>query len=93
MQSAGTLLGGVTLVIVPLLALGADQVTKILRANQAYGVVKGYHLDEIKTPERRDMIIQELLHLNPDSKTSIFIFASPQAIVSNTAPWRGAIHY
>eukprot|EP00978_Attheya_sp_CCMP212_P046487 scaffold395390_cov24-Attheya_sp.AAC.1 len=36
-----TLLGGVTLVIVPLLALGADQVTKILRVNQAYGVVKG----------------------------------------------------
>eukprot|EP00978_Attheya_sp_CCMP212_P040030 scaffold214470_cov48-Attheya_sp.AAC.2 len=51
MQSAGTLLGGITLVIVPILALGADQVTKILRANQANGFVKGYHLDEIKTPE------------------------------------------
>eukprot|EP00978_Attheya_sp_CCMP212_P035715 scaffold157172_cov66-Attheya_sp.AAC.1 len=41
MQSAGTLPGGVTLVIVLLLALGADQVTKIFRANQTNGVVKG----------------------------------------------------
>eukprot|EP00978_Attheya_sp_CCMP212_P002457 scaffold5015_cov51-Attheya_sp.AAC.6 len=51
MQTAGTLLGGITLVIVPLLELGADKVTKILRMNQVYGIVKGYHLDEIKTPE------------------------------------------
>jgi hypothetical protein len=34
-------------VLTPLLALGADQVTKIRRANQAYGSVHGYHLDEI----------------------------------------------
>jgi superfamily II DNA helicase RecQ len=56
MQTAKTLLGSVTLVIVPLLALGApDQVTKILWVNQLYGVVKGYYLDEIKTPEQRNM--------------------------------------
>eukprot|EP00978_Attheya_sp_CCMP212_P024220 scaffold75818_cov54-Attheya_sp.AAC.1 len=48
MQTAGTILRGVTLVIVPLLALGADQVTKISRVNQAYGGVHGYHLDDIK---------------------------------------------
>eukprot|EP00978_Attheya_sp_CCMP212_P014947 scaffold38334_cov24-Attheya_sp.AAC.1 len=35
MQAAGTILHGVTLVIVPLLALGVDQVAKVTCASQA----------------------------------------------------------
>jgi superfamily II DNA helicase RecQ len=88
MQAAGTLLGGVTLVLVPLLALGGDQVTKIRRANQVYSVVKGYHLDELKHGSLRHHVIQELSGMTPhNKKKAIFLFSSPQAIVNDRNPW------
>jgi superfamily II DNA helicase RecQ len=91
MQTAGTLLGGVTLVIVPLLALGADQVTKILRACNAFGKISAYHLDEIKTSAARNQVVQELLDLEENTQTSIFLFSSPQAIVGERTPWKGTL--
>ena len=91
MQTAGTLFGGVTLVIVPLLALGADQVSKILRACNAFGRVTAYHLDEIKTSAARNQVVQELLHLEYNTPNSIFLFSSPQAIVSQRTPWKGTL--
>jgi superfamily II DNA helicase RecQ len=91
MQRAGTLLGGVTLVIVPLLALGAHQVTMILWACNAFGKISAYHLDEIKTSAARNQVVQELLDLDYNTPNSIFLFSSPQAIVGERTPWKGTL--
>jgi superfamily II DNA helicase RecQ len=91
MQRAGTLLGGVTLVIVPLLALGAHKVTMILWACNAFGKISAYHLDEIKTSAARNQVVQELLDLDYNTPNSIFLFSSPQAIVGERTPWKGTL--
>jgi superfamily II DNA or RNA helicase len=49
MRTTGVLLGGVCLIIMPLLALGSDQVSKLTSASQAFGPVQYFHLDEYRT--------------------------------------------
>ena len=43
----GCILGGVIVIIVPLLSLSADQVEKMNNACQEYGSVEAHHLDEL----------------------------------------------
>ena len=73
---------GVSLTIVPVLSLGADQQKKVIdKANQSCGRVISIHLDEIKNPTAAKEIIKRTLLLTDDTKKTILLFASPQAIV------------
>ena len=47
MQMVLTMIGGIALIIVPLLALTADQVEKIRRANRSFGSVEAHHTDDL----------------------------------------------
>eukprot|EP00578_Thalassiosira_sp_NH16_P016009 CAMPEP_0181115808 /NCGR_PEP_ID=MMETSP1071-20121207/21623_1 /TAXON_ID=35127 /ORGANISM="Thalassiosira sp., Strain NH16" /LENGTH=41 /DNA_ID= /DNA_START= /DNA_END= /DNA_ORIENTATION= len=38
---------GIAIIIVPLLALTADQVEKMKRASQKYGSVEAHHIDDL----------------------------------------------
>ena len=57
MQMALTMSAGIAIIIVPLLALTADQVEKIKRANQKYGSVEAHHIDDLSTTFIRDILI------------------------------------
>jgi superfamily II DNA helicase RecQ len=84
MQLTGVMLGGVCLIIMPLLALGSDQVAKLRSASQEYGVVKYYHLDEHRDhPGSMSEILTELDALSQDTTSTTFIFVSPQLLRNN----------
>mmetsp|Transcript_19494 Transcript_19494/g.46770 ORF Transcript_19494/g.46770 Transcript_19494/m.46770 type:complete len:83 (+) Transcript_19494:1628-1876(+) len=47
MQMVLTMTPGIAIIIVPLLALTADQVEKMKRASQKYGSVEAHHIDDL----------------------------------------------
>ena len=85
MRIAGIMLRGIVLIIIPLLSILADQIRKFRDANQAFGSVSVYHLDELaqgsdsKTQELFDM----LSTLKRDTSSTIFLFSSPQFLIKH----------
>jgi len=63
MQMTLTIFAGIALVIVPLLALTADQVEKIKRAVQTDGSVEAHHIDERPEWYIRDVLIPRMFQL------------------------------
>ena len=76
----GIILGGVTLTIVPLLSLGADQTQKVnSRASPDCLTVAAFHLDELSITESEHLhsVIEDLA---PSGTKSVHLFSSPQAL-------------
>jgi superfamily II DNA helicase RecQ len=72
-------LGGITLTIVPLLSLGADQTRKLnARAAQDDAPTMAFHLDEMKSPQEQQRLADRLLLLPDDTTKTILLFSSPQ---------------
>jgi hypothetical protein len=74
--------GGVILTIVPLLSLGADQTAKLqclVDANQL--PVDIYHLDEYRSVDVNQSLCR-LLNALTDSSVTVFLFSSPQKLLS-----------
>ena len=73
---------GVSLTIVPVLSLGADQRKKVIdKVSQCCGRIISIHVDEIKNAlSAKDALTRTLL-LPDDTKKYVLLFASPQAIV------------
>ena len=90
---SGVMLRGVTLTIVPLLALGADQEQKlsylsaVRKLNNVNLRMSAHHLDEIRyTKVGRDLF--DFLRLLPsNTESTFFLFSSPQLITTDRA-WR-----
>ena len=72
---------GIVLVIGPLLALTADQVEKIKRANQKYGSVEAHHIDDSSDNFIQTTLIPQMQEINYESPSTMFVFSSPQALV------------
>lgn len=77
----GTALGGLVVVVVPLLALMGDQMTKMtVRNNDAGGSMEAYNIDQLDE-ENKGFIEEKLLPRIRDMKegtnSSIFLFVSP----------------
>ncbi len=80
LQGMASMLKGLTVVMVPLLGLGADQEEKCNNAND--DSVEAYHLDEYRHSNASAL----RSHLNDYSrkeKSSIILFVSPQRISHN----------
>jgi hypothetical protein len=74
--TSATLLRGITLVVVPLLGLGCDQVAKAQRRRHK---VEAYHLDENRGDDQ--VAIQtRLLSITQRRSQSIILFTSPQSL-------------
>jgi superfamily II DNA helicase RecQ len=74
--TSATLLRGITLVVVPLLGLGCDQVAKAQRRRHK---VKVYHLEENRDDDQ--VAIQtRLLSITQRLSQSIILFTSPQSL-------------
>lgn len=87
-RCAGSILRGVILTVVPLLSIGADQVSKISKqvseinkAGQRTGSIVAFHLDEVKQNTAKKSLAEALLNVQQDSSATVYLFASPQAIL------------
>jgi len=87
-RCAGSILRGVILTVVPLLSIGADQVSiiekqasEINQLGQRTGSVVSFHLDKVKQAATKRSLAAALLNLSKDTLTTVFLFASPQAIL------------
>ena len=74
--ASATILRGITLVLVPLLGLGCDQVAKAFRLEQR---VEAYHLDEHRGLDYITLR-DRLLKIRKKRSQSIILFTSPQAL-------------
>jgi superfamily II DNA helicase RecQ len=78
----GIILGGITLTIVPLLSLKADQTLKVnLRVLTDRLTAGAFHLDEL-SPSKFEKLHSLIADLGPSgTMKSIVLFSSPQALL------------
>jgi superfamily II DNA helicase RecQ len=81
-QTVAVVDGGVTIVIENTLALGSDQQSKVVDANEYFGgEVLGIQLDELKHKEEQQQLAHSLRNdMNVNSTTAIILFTSPETI-------------
>ena len=77
---------GVVLIIVPLLALSADQLAKFKEGSQAYGTAETHHMDEVVKESRAKVfeLMRRIHRLERDTSSTIFVICSPQFLVNNS---------
>jgi hypothetical protein len=84
-QITAAILRGIHIVLVPLLALGADQVWKGNSARHPYSkTIRAIHLDEVKDPATIEMVRSFLMNMTSDK--TLIIVASPQSLLKKF-PW------
>ena len=90
----GCLLGGVVVIIVPLLSLSADQIKKMLGANNDHGSVEAHHLDECSDSKVKGEIIPRIKEIAEKEETTptMFLFVSPQFLTSNPELVEALVH-
>ena len=82
LRMVGSLVGGIVVVIVPLLTLCADQIRKILEASPKYASCEAQHIDDCSTAEIKKTIIPRIDAIGNESSSVMFIFISPQKLNS-----------
>ena len=82
-NAVGLCTAGVTITVVPLLSLSADQATKLQQLKDSDTSVRVYNLDAIRNFRANQRIRQQLLSLDDDTSLSIFLFCSPQKITKD----------
>ena len=85
LQLASIMVAGNVLVIIPLLALTANQIEKIKHAMQQYGRVDVTHLDETEEDIVSSSVIPRMLSLQSNTTTTNFLLCSPQYVADNSS--------
>ena len=79
---------GISLMITPLLSLGADQASKItLKAKHNKGNICSIHLDKIRSKVDQTKVVTMIQDIPFNSQTLIILFTSPQALLNKHFPW------
>ena len=75
---------GVSVCICPLLALGADQVSKInAHSCVGDGSIRAYHLDAFKDTLLQQQFCDQICGVSRESQTTIILMTSPHALIRN----------
>ena len=82
MMSAITV-AGISLVIVPLLSLTANQMSRIKSAVQRYGAVDAHHVDELSVSDINNKLVPKIESFDYNSTTTLFLLCSPQCLADN----------
>ena len=90
LRMIGTFTGGIVLVIVPLLALSADQMAKIKEALESHGSVSAILLDECSRSDLEDDVVPRMEEIDYNSHSTLYLFTSPQKL-SNSQVIRNAL--
>ena len=80
MHAMATILRGITIVMVPLIGLGNDQISKTKRPELG---VEAYHIDEFRDDDA-SKLTERLETYDPDDNDSIIIYISPQNLRPTT---------
>ena len=83
LQLTAVAVAGVTLVIVPLLSLTANQMARISRASSRRMSINAIHLDETSWEDVESKVIPKMESIQPDTSSSLFLLCSPQYIAAN----------
>mmetsp|Transcript_19356 Transcript_19356/g.35028 ORF Transcript_19356/g.35028 Transcript_19356/m.35028 type:complete len:363 (+) Transcript_19356:263-1351(+) len=75
--------GGIALVIIPLLSLTANQLERIKHAVQQYNAIYAYHLDKFSKHDTKEKLILKMDEFEYDLLTTMFILCSPQYLAEN----------
>jgi superfamily II DNA helicase RecQ len=88
------ILGGVALIITPLLVLGSDQTAKLKTMIQQGTGIEAVHLDEIGVDSQKEKtLITDIESLSSStSKKTLLLFSSPQRLVSSKS-WTECLSY
>ena len=80
----GCIIGGIIVQISPLLALSADQLTKLSDAKQqdVYGSVEAHNVDEL-SPEIIANVISRIDEIEDGTNSTVFLITSPQFLTSH----------
>mmetsp|Transcript_28527 Transcript_28527/g.60198 ORF Transcript_28527/g.60198 Transcript_28527/m.60198 type:complete len:183 (-) Transcript_28527:698-1246(-) len=75
---AGVIERGIVPIIIPLLSLSADQMEKFKDANQAYGAVDTYHMDELfkESASKYGELLHRIRKMDRKTTSTIFLFTS-----------------
>ena len=74
LHTVAACVAGVSLVIVPLLSLTADQLSRLQSASQTHGSVKAVHLDEVPDNVVRVSLLQKLRGMRTDDSETLALF-------------------
>ena len=80
LQLTAVAVAGVTIVIVPLLSLTANQMARVSRASSKRMTVTAIHLDETSWEDVCNEVIPKMEALPEDTSSSLFLLCSPQYI-------------
>ena len=90
LQTVATCVGAITLVIVLLLSLTANQLSRLESANQDHGSVKAVHLDDTPDALVRSSLLPKMEEITVDGSETLVLFCSPQYLVEHDS-FRGAL--
>ena len=79
------MINGIILIIIPLLALTADQMPNTMNAVQEHGSIEAHHLDDISPSAVCNNIIPRMDEIEYITSSTIFLFSSPYYIMKNLA--------
>jgi superfamily II DNA helicase RecQ len=85
---------GFTLIFIPLLTLSADLLAKFESADEQYGRVRTFHLDESfgDHREKYEQLLQLLHSTTRSDKDTDFVFSSPQFLVHHPPALVAVLH-
>jgi hypothetical protein len=88
-QVTATIMRGIHIILVPLLALGADQVSKGNSARSPFSQsIRAIHLDEVHHPQKVASLREFLSNMS--MAQTLIIVASPQSLLK-TLPWNSLL--
>ena len=90
LQLTAVAVAGVTLVVVPLLSLTANQMARVSRASSRRMSISAIHLDETSWEDVEGKVIPKMESLSADTSASLFLLCSPQYIATKK-PFRDAL--
>ena len=77
------IVAGISVVIVPLLALTANQLARLNRAVSKYGAVTAIHLDETSKDDLLHRVIPKMDSLPSNTSSTLILLCSPQALATD----------
>ena len=78
-----TMVGGIALVLVPLLALTADILDGLRPSSGHHGSIEAHHVDDLSPVAMRDALIPRMNEVGRDSASVMFLLCSPQELAKN----------
>ena len=77
------IVAGITLVLVPLLALSANLVARVKQIGQKNAHIITYHMDKICKTQHQNQVLRQMDDIESQSSTTMILISSPQALADN----------